>query len=397
MPKITKELGALEVARLKGDGVYAVGGVAGLHLRIEGQGRSWVLRYVIHKARRRMGLGSFPTVTLAMARDQAREAHLKIRQGIDPLQERDELKAQRQLEQAKKLLFRDAARKCITAKSAEWSNAKHAGQWSATLETYAYPFIGEMDVTAIDTQHVLALLEPIWHTKTETASRVRGRVETVLDWAAVFIGHKMPNPARWTGHLDQILPKPTKIAKVQHHEAVPYKDVAQVVAGVSSAAGQGAKALLFQVLTAVRSGEAREAVWGEFDLEAGVWTIPAERMKARREHRVPLSKQALALLAGQAHREGCDYVFPSGSGKALSDMTLTAVMRRMELTAVPHGFRSTFRDWAAECTDYDKDVVEMALAHTIESKVEAAYRRGDLLEKRSQLMQDWADHCTKAQ
>ena len=393
MPKISKELGALEVARLKTDGVYAVGGVAGLQLRVAGQSRSWVFRYVIHKARRRMGLGSYPTVTLAMARDLARAAHLKIQQGIDPIDERGSQRAQRQVELAKKLLFKDAARKCIAAKSAEWSNAKHAGQWSATLETYAFPFIGDLDVTAIDTQHVLALLEPIWHTKTETATRVRGRVETVLDWAAVFCGHKMANPARWTGHLDQILPKPTKIAKVRHHEAVPFKEVAPVVRAIAESAGQGARALLFQVLTATRSGEAREAIWSEIDMNEGVWVIPAERMKARREHRVPLSKQALALLAGQARKEGCDYVFPSGSGKALSDMTLTAVM----LTAVPHGFRSTFRDWAAECTDYDKDVVEMALAHTIESKVEAAYRRGDLLEKRSQLMQDWANHCMQAQ
>lgn len=397
MPKITKELGALEVARLKTDGVYSVGGIAGLYLYVTGMSRSWVFRYVIHSKRRRMGLGAYPAVTLASAREAAREAYLKIQQGIDPLEERGSKRAQRQLEQAKKLLFRDAARKCITAKSAEWSNAKHAGQWSATLETYAFPFIGDMDVTAIDTQHILALLEPIWHSKTETATRVRGRVETVLDWAAVFSGHKLPNPARWAGHLDQILPKPTKIAKVRHHEAVPYKEVAPVAAAIAASAGQGAKALLFQVLTAVRSGEAREALWSEIDLESAVWTIPAERMKARREHRVPLSKQALALLAGQARKEGCDYVFPSESGKALSDMTLTAVMRRMGLTAVPHGFRSTFRDWAAECTNYDKDVVEMALAHTIENKVEAAYRRGDLLEKRLQLMQDWADHCMKAQ
>lgn len=393
MPKIIKELGALEVARLKADGVYSVGGVAGLHLRVAGLSRSWVLRYVIHKTRRRMGLGSFPTVTLAMARELAREMHLKIRQGVDPLEERDQQRAQRQLELAKKLLFKEAARKCITAKSSEWSNAKHAGQWSATLETYAFPFIGDLDVTAITTQNILEVLEPIWHAKTETATRVRGRIETVLDWAAVFCGHQLPNPARWTGHLDQILPKPTKIAKVRHHEAVPYKEVAPVVRAIAESAGQGAKALLFQVLTATRSGEAREAVWSEIDMSAGIWVIPAERMKARREHRVPLSKQVLALLAGQARKEGCDYVFPSGSGKALSDMTLTAVMRRMELTAVPHGFRSTFRDWAAECTDYEKDVVEMALAHTIENKVEAAYRRGDLLEKRAQLMQDWADHC----
>lgn len=397
MPKLAKEMGALEVSRLKEDGTYAVGGVLGLNLRVVGQSRSWVLRYAINGARRRMGLGSFPTVTLAMAREKGREAHQKIDVGVDPIDERGSKRAQRQLEAAKKLLFRDAARQCIKAKSAEWSNSKHAGQWAATLETYAFPSIGDMDVTSIDTQHILALLEPIWNTKTETASRVRGRVETVLDWAAVFCGHKLPNPARWTGHLDQILPRPKRIAQVRHHEAVPFKEVSGVVSKIAAVEGQGARALLFQLLTAVRSGEAREAAWSEIDLELRVWTIPAERMKARREHRVPLSKQVVALLAGQARIEGCDLVFPGTKKQPLSDMTLTAVMRRMGLTAVPHGFRSTFRDWAAECTDYEKDVVEMALAHTIENKVEAAYRRGDMLEKRAPLMQQWAEHCAAAQ
>ena len=393
MPKLAMELGALEVSRLKEDGEHAVGVVPGLLLRVEGASRGWVLRYAINGKRRRMGLGAYPMVTLAAARDLAREAQQKIGVGIDPIEERGVKRAKRQLEAAKKLLFRDAARACIRSKSSEWSNPKHAAQWAATLETYAFPHIGDMDVTSIDTQHILSILEPIWRTKTETATRVRGRVETVLDWAAVYCGHKLPNPARWAGHLDQILPKPNKIAKVRHHEPVPYKEASAVFKQIAGADGQGAKALLFQVLTAVRSGEAREAVWSEIDLEACVWTIPAGRMKARREHRVPLSKQAVALLAEQARVEGCDLVFPGTKGQPLSDMTLTAVMRRMGLTAVPHGFRSTFRDWAAECTSYEKDVVEMSLAHTIESKVEAAYRRGDMLEKRAPLMQAWADYC----
>ena len=393
MPKLSKELGALEVSRLRAEGVYAVGGVQGLYLRVEGGSRSWVLRYVVGEKRRRMGLGPFPTVTLAQAREKAREARSKIDQGIDPIGDRTYVRVQRQREAAKRLLFTDAARKCILAKSAEWSNAKHAAQWSATLETYAYPVLGKLDVTEIDTPHILEVLQPIWSTKTETATRVRGRIETVLDWATAHGSRTGANPARWTGHLDQLLPKPTKVAKVKHHEAVPYKDVADVLERIANSEGQGARALVFQVLTAVRSGEVREAVWGEFDLEARVWVIPAERMKARREHRVPLSKQAVAWLEGKTRVEGCDLLFPGTKNQPLSDMTLTAVMRRMEMTAVPHGFRSTFRDWAAECTDYPNEVVEMALAHAIENKVEAAYRRGDLLEKRAALMQDWAALC----
>ena len=393
MPKVSKELGALEVSRLRADGTYAVGGVQDLYLRVEGASRAWVLRYSLHKQRRRMGLGAYPTVTLAQAREKAREAHALIAQGIDPIDERRQRLAQIELETAKKLTFREAAAKCIRAKSAEWSNAKHAGQWAATLETYAFPVVGDLNVGDIDTSHMLKILQPIWHEKTETATRVRGRVETVLDWATAHGSRSGLNPARWTGHLDQLLPKPTKVATVRHHEAVPYKDVRNVFAAICGIDGMGARALLLQILTAVRSGEVREAVWSEIDLESRVWTIPAERMKARREHRVPLSKQAVALLAGMPRVEGCDLVFPGTKKQPLSDMTLTAVMRRMNMTAVPHGFRSTFRDWAAECTDYPKDVVEMALAHTIENKVEAAYRRGDMLEKRAPLMQEWANHC----
>lgn len=394
MPKIAKVLGALEVSRLRMPGEHPVGGVNGLYLLVkETSARSWVLRYMLEKQRKRMGLGSFPAVTLGMARDKARDARQKIDQGIDPVGNRAYSRAANESERAKRLLFPDAARKCIAAKAGEWSNEKHSLQWSTTLETYAYPILAKLDVQDIETHHILEVLQPIWHTKTETASRVRGRIETVLDWASAHGSRKGQNPARWTGHLDQLLPKPTKVAKVKHHEAVPYKEVAQVFARVEQAHGQGARALLLQILTATRSGEVREAVWSEFDFVDAVWTIPAERMKARKEHRIPLSAQVVALLASQPRVEGCDLVFPSERGKVLSDMTITAVMRRMELTAVPHGFRSTFRDWAAECTDYPKDVIEMALAHAIESKVEAAYRRGDMLEKRSALMQDWANYC----
>lgn len=394
MPKTAKPLGALEVSRLRSKGEFPVGGVHGLYLNVKETGsRAWILRYNLNGQRRRMGLGPMPSITLAMARDKAREAREKIEQGIDPIGNRVSARVQQQVEAAKRLLFVDAARQCISAKSAEWSNAKHALQWSVTLETYAYPVLAKLGVEQIETTHILEVLRPIWTTKTETASRVRGRIETVLDWAAAHGSRTGSNPARWTGHLDQLLPKPTKVAKVRHHEAVPYKDVAAVFSEIEQAGGQGARALLLQILTAARSGEIREATWGEFDLEARIWTVPAERMKARKEHKVPLSAQAVALLASQQRQEGCDLVFPGTKGKPLSDMTLTAVMRRMGHTAVPHGFRSTFRDWVSECTDYPKDVAEMALAHTIENKVEAAYRRGELLEKRQSLMQDWANYC----
>lgn len=394
MPKITKELGALAVSRLTTEGVHAVGGVQGLYLRVKDTGsRSWVYRYVINGARRRMGLGPFPTITLSMARDRAREARNKVDQGIDPIGNRFAVIAQKRQEESRRMPFELAARKAIAAKAVEWTNAKHALQWSSSLETYAYPVLSKMDVQEIETRHILEVLEPIWIEKTETASRLRGRIEAVLDWATAHQSRTGLNPARWVGHLDQLLAKPSRVAKVKHHEAVPYKDVAQVLAKVANAAGQGARALQLQVLTATRSGEVRGAVWEEFDLAGKVWVIPAERMKARKEHRIPLSAQAVALLESLPKGEGCDLAFPSERGKPLSDMTITAVMRRMELTAVPHGFRSTFRDWAAECTNYPKDVIEMALAHAIENKVEAAYRRGDLFEKRMQLMQDWADYC----
>lgn len=393
MPKIPRELSPLEVSRLKNEGAHAVGGVPGLYLQVLGGSRSWVLRFVVGGRRRRMGLGPFPSVTLAAAKEKARAAHQVIDRGEDPIQARRHQVMTAEAANAKALTFKKAAELFIAAREAEWKNSKHRQQWENTLATYAEPVLGSIDVSMIETTHVMRVLEPIWREKTETAIRVRGRVEQVLDWAKVR-GHRQgENPARWRGHLDHLLPAPAKIAKVTHHPAVAIEDAPAVVARIADAVGMGARALLFQVLTATRSGEVRGAIWSEIDLDECLWTIPAIRMKAGREHRIPLSRQAVALLQAQPIIDGADLIFPSQKLTMLSDMSLTAVMRRMKLEAVPHGFRSTFRDWASEKTSHQSEVVEMALAHAIADKTEAAYRRGDLLAKRVTLMQDWADYC----
>ncbi|MCW8207661.1 site-specific integrase [Verminephrobacter aporrectodeae subsp. tuberculatae] len=394
MPKIPRELSPLEVGRIRTEGAHAVGGVPGLYLQVLGGSRSWVLRFVVGARRRRMGLGSFRSVTLSQAKEKARAAHREIDQGQDPIQGRQLQVRRADAARAKALTFRKACELMIAGREAEWRSSKHRQQWENTLVTYAGPILGSMDVATIETSHIMNVLDPIWRTKTETAARVRGRIEQVLDWAKVQ-GHRAgENPARWRGHLDHLLPKPSKIAKVRHHPAVSVEDAPAIVARIADAEGMGALALLFQVLTATRSGEVRGARWDEIDLDERLWTIPAERMKAAREHRVPLSRQAVALLEAQPSIDGCDLVFPGMKlTRMLSDMSLTAVMRRMQLGAVPHGFRSTFRDWASEKTSHPGEVVEMALAHAIEDKTEAAYRRGDLLVKRVALMQDWADYC----
>lgn len=289
------------------------------------------------------------------------------------------------------MTFAEAARLFMDAKSGEWSNPKHRQQWANTLDAYAIPVLGKMLVSDVRNEHVLTILRPIWEIKTETASRLRGRIEQILDWATAQGYREGLNPARWRGHLDKILPRPSKIAKVEHHEAVSLDDLPGFVADLKGMAGTAARALEFLILTAARSGEVRGAQWSEFDLDAGVWTVPAERMKAKREHRVPLSVPALQILKAQPVQAGSAIVFPGSKGQVLSDMTLTAVMRRMKVEAVPHGFRSTFRDWAGERTDFPSDLAEMALAHTIPNKVEAAYRRGDMLAKRAAMMTAWAD------
>ena len=397
MPKVAHELNAMQVSHLRAEGVYAVGGVPGLYLRVEGGCRSWVLRFVAGGKRRRMGLGGYPTVPLAQARDLARAAQQRVLAGQDPIDERRAQRHDAARANAKALTFRRACALFIDSREAEWRNAKHRQQWINTLATYAEPVLGALDVAEIDTIDIQRVLEPIWLGKTETATRVRQRIEQVLNWATVRGSRAGENPARWRGHLDQLLPRPGKIAKARHFPAVPVADAPAWVERVSRAAGQAAQALLLQILTAGRSGQVLGAVWSEIDLEQALWVIPADRMKAWREHRIPLSRQAVALLRALPVTAGTELVFPSrrrdGEFGPFSDMTLNAVLRRLGAPCVPHGFRSTFRDWAAETTSHPGEVVEMALAHAIHDKTEAAYRRGDLLAKRASLMQDWADYC----
>lgn len=403
MPKKAKELGALQVSRITTPGLHAVGGVAGLCLQVVPSGaRSWILRTMIGGKRSEKGLGGFPDVTLTGARDAARAVRAKIASGVNPIDEARAARSSLQAAMASAWTFDQCAAAFIDAKSSEWSNAKHAAQWTATLDTYASPVLGHLMARDVALPHVLEVLRPIWHAKTETATRVRARMESVLDWATTHGYRHGLNPARWKGHLENLLPTPTKIAKVKHHDALPAMAMRDFMQALRNADGQGARALEFAILTAARSGEVRGATWGEVDLNAATWTVPAERMKMGREHRVPLSAAAIRLLRAVMPRSTDGKVpadmpvFPAVRGGELSDMTLSAVLRRMAVPAVPHGFRSTFRDWCAEETNYPRDVAEMALAHAIGDKVEAAYRRGDLFEKRTALMEDWSRFCEAA-
>jgi integrase len=394
MGRKTKPLGALEVQRLTTPGMHFVGEVAGLALLVSPTGaRSWILRATIAGKRRDMGLGGYPDVTLADARRRARDLREQIDNGIDPIGQRREARAALAAKLAKAMTFNQCVDAYLDAHNESWSNTKHRQQWRNTLATYAGPVIGGLDVAQIDTGLVLKVLQPIWSEKTETASRLRGRIESVLSWATTAGYRSGENPARWKGHLENLLAMPTKIAKVEHHPALPYRELGAFMADLAQMPGEGARALEFAILTAARSGEVRGATWAEIDMDLALWTIPGERMKAKNEHAVPLSDAALDLLRNQSRE--VDLVFPGArAGRPLSDMSLTAVLRRMGRSDVTaHGFRSTFRDWAAEQTAYPSDVVEMALAHTITNKVEAAYRRGDLIEKRRRLMAEWAKYC----
>lgn len=390
MPKKAPELTAAQVRRLSEPGHHAVGGVAGLALQVTASGaRSWILRAMVGGRRRDIGLGGYPDVTLAQARERAREARDQIARGIDPVAEKIAQRGALAAQQARSLSFEQAARHVIAKKTAEAGNAKHARQWASTLKTYAYPTLGALPVSAVELAHVLAALAPIWETKTVTATRVRARIEAVLAWAAVH-GHRTgDNPARWRGCLDAVLPAPTKIARVQRHRALPIDEAPAFWAQLQAREGMAARALAFTILTAARSGEARGATWGEIDLDGLVWSIPGERMKAGRPHRVPLSALAVALLERLPRGADADLVFPAPRGGVLADASLGGVLRRMGAPATPHGFRSTFRDWAAERTSTPNAIAEMALAHAVRG-VEGAYRRGDLLAKRAQLMDRWA-------
>lgn len=397
MPKRAKELSAAAVAKLREPGRYSVGGVQGLQLRVTEAGtRLWIYRAVINGVRRDIGLGYYEDVTLSQARDAAMEKRRAIRLGLDlGLADAGAKKrASIATEQADKPrhCFSEVAEAYIETKRAGWKNAKHAAQWASTLITYANPVIGDMDVSEIELQHVLEILKPIWETKTETAVRVRGRIESVLAFAAVQDWRSKVNPAQWKGMLDKILPEPGKVKKVDHHKSMPACEIPALISFLKRQQSYSAQALQLLILTATRSGEIRGAKWAEFDLDGGVWTIPGERMKAGAEHRVPLSQQALHLLSEVPRLAGTDYLFPATKGdKPISDMAMTMLMRRYGVEYVPHGFRSSFRDWAGDETAFPRELLEAALAHTLESKVEAAYRRKDALERRRPLMQDWAD------
>ena len=397
MPKLAAEISAITVAKLAKPGLHFVGVVQGLALHITATGaRSWLLRVVIAGRRREMGLGNFPEVSLAQAREKARAARELIRQGVDPIERQRSAQSALRAAVAKALTFRQTAEAYIEAHEHAWKNIKHGQQWRNTLEQHAYPVVGSLLVRDVEKEHVLQVLQPIWLTTNETAVRVRGRIELVLSYA-MQAGYRPEglNPARWKGGLDKLLAKPSKVNNREHHRALPVGQAGAFMVKLREAQGTGARALEFVVLTAARSGEVRGATWQEVDMAAKVWSIPASRMKAGKDHRVPLSDQALALLRGLPQGEPTDLVFTAPRGGQLSDMTLTAVLRRMGVDAVPHGFRSTFRDWAAERTSYPNELAEMALAHAVGDKVEAAYRRGDMLERRVKMMAEWAGFLSK--
>jgi integrase len=397
MSRKINRLTARSVAATKKKGLISDGG--GLYLQTSASGsKSWVFRFMLEGRTREMGLGAIHTVSLADARDAAERCRKLLHDGSDPIELRKRERGQRRQDSENSKTFKECADAYIRAHRAGWKNAKHASQWENTLTTYAYPIFNNLPVSQIDTTLVQQVLEPIWTVKTETASRVRSRIEAVLDWATVQGFRSGENPARWRGHLQRLLPARTSVRAVVHQRALPYEELGNFMQRLRALDGIPPRALEFQILTAVRPGEALGACWSEIDLGKALWVIPGARMKGGKrtnDHQVPLSAAALAVL-DSVSRFRCDndFVFPSNNGtKALGGHTPMSLLKRMGLAdrATAHGFRSTFRDWGAERTAFPHDVLEMALAHKISNKVEAAYRRGSLLDKRRQLMQAWAN------
>lgn len=410
MPKLAKELKALQVKHLTHPGRHAVGGIpSGLSLNITDTGaRSWIFRVTVRSNRRHIGLGSYPEVSLAEAREKALEIKRKISSGIDPVEERKIERSATAAEQNQCTTFAEAFNRYYEEKlQGELKNAKHIKQWRSTLSTYAFPTIGDKAVESIKVEDMLTVLRPIWTNKNETATRVRQRIEVVLDWSKVMGFREGENPARWKGNLQQLLPSPNKVQSKNRYPAVALNEISDWFRLLRKREERAARALEFLTLTASRSGEVRGALWDEIDLEQRIWTVPAERMKAGREHRVPLASPVVDLLGNLPRFKDCPFVFPSPRNGQMSDMTISAVMRRMQETeekrgrlgyldprsrrpAVPHGLRSSFRDWAAERTNYPREMAEIALAHNVGSDVERAYRRGDMVERRREMMEDWA-------
>jgi len=392
LPKKKVELSAVEVRKLSKPGRHAVGGVSGLLLVVQDSGsKSWILRTTVGGKRRNIGLGGFPEVSLQDARGKAREMKKSIEKGVDPVEEKRKAKRLLLKEQESAISFEEAAEQFFQKKRPEFKNPRYAQNWISSVISYANPIIGKKPVSEIDLQDVISVLKPIWYEKTETATRLRQRLEGILNWATVSGYRSGDNPARWKGHLDAVLSKPSRIRDTKHFPALPWKEIGRFMVELRKRKGMAARCLEFIILTACRSGEARFATWEEIDFDSKIWMIPGGRMKSGKEHRVPLSDDVFELLDSLPKFEGVSYLFPSSRGSTLSDMTISSVCKRMEINAVPHGFRSTFRDWCAESTNFPREVAELALAHSISNSVEAAYLRGDLLDKRRQLMDAWAD------
>ena len=357
----------------------------------------WIFRFAQRGKTRDAGLGSYPAVSLVKAREEAERFRRLVAAGIDPIEARQDEREAAKISSEKATTFEQCAKAFIASYEVGWRNDKHTEQWKSTLQTYCYPTIGALPVQAIGTDHVVKILEPIWASKPETASRVRQRVERVLSWAKVRGYREGENPAQWRGHLDHLLPAKGKVRSVRHHPALPYREMGTLMEKLREESSISGRALEFLILTASRTGEALGARWSEIELGERMWTVPGERMKAGKPHRVPLSSRALTVLCEMRVIRQNEFIFPGGKpGRPLSQTALLMLLRRMRYAHVTsHGFRSSFRDWAADCTSFPREAAEMALAHAVPDAVEAAYRRGDLLQKRRKLMEEWASYCAR--
>ena len=411
MPRLANELKPVHLRHLNEPGRYAVGGVPGLlfHVRPSGS-KHWILRVSVGGRRRDIGLGGFPAVGLSEARDRAREHRDKIRRGIDPVAERKQAEAELRKARLRNITFREAALRCHHSKSQEFRSVKHRHDWINSLERYAFPRIGNHQIQDIGLPEVLQILEPIWTTRTETATRVRQRLESVLTWATVSGYRSGDNPARWDGNLKEILPLPSKIARVKHFPALPWRRIPEFMADLRSREGQGARALEFLIYTATRTGEVRQARWDQVNWNEKTWDLPGEAMKNGRPHRIPLPDPVMTLLESIPRIDRSPYLFAAPNGGMISNATMSAVIKRMhrgklassregyidsdqDRVAVPHGFRSAFKDWARTETDFRDEVSELALAHVNSDTTRAAYARDELLEKRKELMVLWGSYC----
>ena len=394
MAKGINKLSAKQVQSLKDVGRYSDGG--GLYIQIaRSRTKSWLFRFMLNGIAREMGLGPVKDLSLAEARLKAQECRILVKQKIDPIEKRKKEQAALLKAAQTKQSFQECKEGFLKAHSSSWKNKKHIQQWENTLESYALPIIGKMDIKDVDTAAIMRILDPIWKTKTETAKRLRGRIERILDWATVQGFRQGDNPARWKGHLSELLAAPTTLMKVKHMPSMPYAEIPSFIEKLEEIGSIGSKALRYLILTATRSSEVRLAQWDEIDMSKGVWTIPDERMKANKEHTIPLCNEALSILNSLPRMVDNPYIFTGiKSGRPISDMTLTKILRDQGIKKITvHGFRSSFRDWAGEQTNYPRNVIEFCLAHKLKDKVEAAYHRSNLLEKRRPLMEQWAKHC----